>query len=339
MVVELVIRATKLIKEGAILLGAITNIANTASTWIGNTCSARYSLQRSEMQYDTKDKSVRRDLEKAAEVATPYFCRVEDLFQYGREEKFREVIAGLKAEECQLCCERRFLIFWRYYSRAVPAPKYGPLSTFLDQLKRFLEQTNELYQKFTEAIEIPDTSSTEAAEECNYKALEAQKNRSSTKKKGIVRGLGVAAVAAFLTVCLGSQFGLSTGAAIAGGCVAMVATGAGAAKVTYNIIRDLQNLERVFKKLSSKFDGLACRASDMSTSALRVKNTLETLAMSVNDVEHCQRKSVNNGEHSRENLDSLCTSLDRLHDKFRESLRVVSKCRATMVQHVQFKPK
>ena len=143
--------------------------------------------------------------------------------------------------------------------------------------------------------------STQAAEDCNCKALEAQKNRSSAIKKGTVLGVGVAAVAAVLTGGLVSLFGLATGAAIAGGFVG-VATGAGAANVTYNIVRDLQNSEKAFKKLSSDFDCLACHASSMSTSALQVQNTLVTLAMSVNDVEQCKRKhekAVDDVEHSQ----------------------------------------
>ena len=62
-------------------------------------------------------------------------------------------------------------------------------------------------------------------------------------KKRTVLGVGVAAVAAVLTGVLGSLFSLSTGAAIAGGFVG-VATGAGAANVTYNTVRDLQNSRR-----------------------------------------------------------------------------------------------
>ena len=171
-------------------------------------------------------------------------------------------------------------------------------------------------------------------------------------------GVGVAAVAAVLTGGLGSLFGLATGAAITGGFVG-VATGAGAANITYNIVRDLQNSEKAFKKLSSDFDCLACHASSMSTSALQVQNTLVTLAMSVNNVEQCKRKhekavdgvehsqrkrekSVDDVEHSQkksESFGSLCDSLDRLCEKFSESFKVVSKCRANMVQHVQFKQK
>lgn len=170
-------------------------------------------------------------------------------------------------------------------------------------------------------------------------------------------GVGVAAVATVLTGGLVSLFGLATGAAIAGGFVG-VATGAGAANVTYNIVRDLQNSEKAFKKLRSNFDCLACYASSMSTSALQVQNTLVTLAMSVNDVEQCKRKhekavddvqehsqrkrekSVDDVEHSQKKSEffgSLCDSLNRLCEKFSESFKVVSKCRANMVQ--QFKQK
>ena len=62
---------------------------------------------------------------------------------------------------------------------------------------------------------------------------------------------------------------------------------------------------------------------------------------SVDDVEHSQRKlekSVNDVEHSQkksESFGSLCDSLDRLCEKFSESFKVVSKCRANMVQHVR----
>ena len=96
---------------------------------------------------------MRQDLVKAAERATPYISRVEDLFQYGKKEKKLDVKAGLKVEEYQRCSERVFLFFRRSYSRSVPAPKWEALSDFLDQLERFLDQTKELYQEFQEAIE------------------------------------------------------------------------------------------------------------------------------------------------------------------------------------------
>jgi len=173
----------------------------------------------------------------------------------------------------------------------------------------------ELYQKFEEAIGNANTSSIRAAEDCK-----AQKNQISTMANGFLIGAVVVATAAVLTGGPGFLIGLPAGAAIAGGCAAVVT--AGAAQVTYNIVRDLQNSENMFKKLSRNLDCLAQHASDMSTSALQVQGTLEVLAMSVDDVEHSQRK--------HETPESLCCSLDRLCEKFGESFEVVSKCRATV---------
>ena len=321
MAVEAVTRATKLTNEVANLLLAIKSFADTVVTLVENASAELDSLKRSEIKYNAKIKFAHQDLVKAAERAITYINRVEDLFHYGHKG-IGEVIASLKIEKRQRYRKRVFLFFWRSYFRSVPAPEYGPLRDFLDQLKRFLVQTEELYQEFKDAIETANTSSIQAAEDCDYKAREAQKNQTNAVVKGSLMGAGAATALTVLTGGLGSLFGLSGGAAMAGGCALGVAAGAGAAKITYDIVRDLQNSEKAFKKLSANLDCLAQHASDISTSTLQVQGTLEVLAMSVDDVEHSQRK--------HETPESLCCSLDRLCEKFGESFEVVSKCRATV---------
>lgn len=310
------VHTVTLTKEFAILRLAIKIVSDTMVTLLENASAELDSLKRSERKCNAEVKFVHQDLVKVAEKVITYINKVENLALYGHEQT-DNLIARVKLASVKSAGAGHPSLFsWLLGSAPEPdyesEPDYEPLNDFLYHLKCFLTQMEELYQKFEEAIGNANTSSIRAAEDCK-----AQKNQISTMANGFLIGAVVVATAAVLTGGPGFLIGLPAGAAIAGGCAAVVT--AGAAQVTYNIVRDLQNSENMFKKLSRNLDCLAQRASDMRKSARQVQGTLEVLAISV---------EPSLGEHK--NPESLRCSLDILHKMFGELFEVMSKFHAAV---------
>ena len=136
------VEATKLTTEVANLLLAIESFAKKVVTLLQDASKELNSWKQSEIKNNTKVKFAHQDFVKTAERAITYINRVEDLLQYGHKQ-IHKVIASLETVRI----ERVYLLF----SLSVPAPEYQPLKNIIDQLIRFLVQTEELYQEFKEA--------------------------------------------------------------------------------------------------------------------------------------------------------------------------------------------
>lgn len=76
--------------------------------------------------------------------------------------------------------ESVLFIFSRWHSTEEAAPDYGLLKDFLHQLRRFLEQVEQLYLEFQEAMRTTEESSQRASLACKKKARAARTRRDST---------------------------------------------------------------------------------------------------------------------------------------------------------------
>ncbi len=213
--------------------------------------------------------SIRTEARKLVNCTYAYVDRINDLFFYGSRRDIQRIKTGIENDN------------------------FEPLKNFIDDLCRYITNADHKFKKFKKAFETVKTSCTQAALECNHKAIEATSKKTATKAIGgvasgvaIVGGVGtgvvLSVVAGIFTFGIGAVVGLSLTAA--GTIVAGTTVGAAGAIGTHLLSSNFEDDEKKLSSLADTYDQLLRNISDKHNNCLKLRMRLESLLYRTNEI-------------------------------------------------------
>ncbi len=281
------------------------------TTWAEDAIKKVDSLHGTELKQYTEARRACFELSEVYQIAHMFLLKAVDTFEYACDET---VTSRVKDE--------------------IMRNNFGPLTDFIRQLQRYLEEAGNLYVELNDACKKASKSSTRAAELCKAKTREARSKKRTTRAIGGTVAGGAAVAGATVGVAAGGvaaacaivgTFTAGIGTVIGLGITAVASTvvGVGGAAITYFVAEDFEETEKNFRMYSENFDYLANSALTLHKSVSGLHRRLEALATYVDGVESCSRTHQ---EVSR----SVCRAVNKLHQRSKESFAVLSDHRETV---------